>query len=416
MKYFISVSLTAVSLAVQAQLFIQDFESSTVLSDYYSTVPGINQFNSIKANGTTIAEIADGSLRLTRADSSSCGFYRNTDFIPVPKIIQYTFDIEVSGNSAGQTTAATFYAGSGLASGVSLESDKKKIHSRFGINLGSNPGEFSVRQISGSSGKTYSGRQTLTWVVNNSDVPFSYTGPDGSTEIAAPDTWDLWIGTFKELNDKSAETGDQELKNFKFVFTAGSAAIDIDNIIITDFTVLPVNLTTFTAAIKNSNVQLRWTTASEKNNSHFNIHRSQDGKEFEKIAVIAAGGNSAELLHYNYRDNALLPGINYYRLEQEDFDGKKTVLGVTSVKNEVPLQMKFLSINQQEAQFSIYSAKAQTGVFTLKNSIGQALIHLNLKMEAGYNQAVVFLNGRCRGLHIASVRTKDEIVSQKLLW
>src|SRR5690606_18590591 len=324
MKYFISVSLTAVSLAVQAQLFIQDFESSTVLSDYYSTVPGINQFNSIKANGTTIAEIADGSLRLTRADSSSCGFYRNTDFIPVPKIIQYTFDIEVSGNSAGQTTAATFYAGSGLASGVSLESDKKKIHSRFGINLGSNPGEFSVRQISGSSGKTYSGRQTLTWVVNNSDVPFSYTGPDGSTEIAAPDTWDLWIGTFKELNDKSAETGDQELKNFKFVFTAGSATIDIDNIIITDFTVLPVNLTTFTAAIKNSNVQLRWTTASEKNNSHFNIHRSQDRKEFEKIAVIAAGGNSAELLHYNYRDNALLPGINYYRLEQEDFDGKKT--------------------------------------------------------------------------------------------
>lgn len=415
MKHFLSTCMVLLALHVRAQLFTQNFEGSTILSDYYNSVPGINQFNSIKTNGSTSAAIINGRLSFTHLNASTCGFYRNTDFIPAPKIIQYKFDIEILDNTASQTTAAVFYIGSGLANGVSEETNLENVHSRIGVNISSNTGEFSFKPISGSTGNTYTGQQNITWVINNSDSPFTYIAPDGSNETLAVDTWDLWIGTVKEFNDKDAETPTQDLKNFKFVFTKGTGTIDIDNITITDFTVLPVELLSFKSEIKNSTALLRWSTASEKNSSHFNIYRSTDGEKFEQTASITAAGNSTEQHQYSYRDDSMRPGINYYRLEQEDFNGRHTVLGLTLVKNEAPLQLKFLTLNQQEAQFSIYSPKDLPAELTIRNSAGQTLEQQSLKLKQGYNQAVIPLS-RCRGLHIASLKTSAGIVSQKLLW
>jgi hypothetical protein len=45
-------------------------------------------------------------------------------------------------------------------------------------------------------------------------------------------------------------------------------------------TPLPVELTSFTAALKFDIVELKWSTASELNNDHFTIERSTDLREF----------------------------------------------------------------------------------------------------------------------------------------
>ena len=87
---------------------------------------------------------------------------------------------------------------------------------------------------------------------------------------------------------------------------------------------LPVDLTYFEAQPSiNHTAFLSWSTASEINNSHFEIERSYDGRVFETVGEVAGNGNSQHLIRYSYTDQAISPSENtaFYRLKQVDFDG-----------------------------------------------------------------------------------------------
>lgn len=49
---------------------------------------------------------------------------------------------------------------------------------------------------------------------------------------------------------------------------------------------------------KNTDCLITWQTASEQNCSHFNVLRSINNSDFEKIATINAKGNSLSLTDY----------------------------------------------------------------------------------------------------------------------
>ncbi|TZF82076.1 hypothetical protein FW774_15390 [Pedobacter sp. BS3] len=94
---------------------------------------------------------------------------------------------------------------------------------------------------------------------------------------------------------------------------------------------LPVNLTAFTAVIKNSRVEINWATSSEAVNSHFTIERSSDGKDFVTIGEIMGNGNSDVIHAYTFYDSYPCLGGNYYRLSQTDFNGVTTNLGIRAI-------------------------------------------------------------------------------------
>ncbi len=87
------------------------------------------------------------------------------------------------------------------------------------------------------------------------------------------------------------------------------------------FTVLPVELTEFKVTATDNNVTLDWETATELQNKGFEIERSTDGETWEMIGFVEGNGTSLEINNYNFIDENFLPGINYYRLKQIDFDG-----------------------------------------------------------------------------------------------
>lgn len=89
-------------------------------------------------------------------------------------------------------------------------------------------------------------------------------------------------------------------------------------------TLLPVEMLYFTArGINNEYIKLEWATATEINNEGFEIEKSTDGVNFEKIGFIAGAGNYAGKLDYNSDDFEVQTGIvYYYRLKQIDFDGQ----------------------------------------------------------------------------------------------
>lgn len=100
---------------------------------------------------------------------------------------------------------------------------------------------------------------------------------------------------------------------------------------------LPIELVYFSAELgNNASVQLDWATASEVNNSYFEVERSTNGKEFTSINNQSGAGNSSSLRNYSFTDEAPLSGVSYYRLKQVDFDGKFTYsnLITVTIKNE----------------------------------------------------------------------------------
>lgn len=89
-------------------------------------------------------------------------------------------------------------------------------------------------------------------------------------------------------------------------------------------TILPIELTSFTATCNGKSANLAWTTASERNNDYFVVERSHDAINFTEIARVAGAGNSIEQQDYNYIDYIAAEGDNYYRLVQVDYDGTRT--------------------------------------------------------------------------------------------
>jgi hypothetical protein len=91
-------------------------------------------------------------------------------------------------------------------------------------------------------------------------------------------------------------------------------------LLIMDYDVVPVELTSFTAAVSGGNVLLNWTTATELNNQGFDIERQAEGN-WSKIGYVPGYGTTTEPRSYSFMDESVATGIYIYRLKQIDFDG-----------------------------------------------------------------------------------------------
>ena len=84
---------------------------------------------------------------------------------------------------------------------------------------------------------------------------------------------------------------------------------------------LPVELSSFAASVNENNVLLSWSTATEINNSGFNVERKGADTDWEEIGFVPGFGTTTETHSYSYNDAGLHSGTYTYRLKQMDFDG-----------------------------------------------------------------------------------------------
>jgi len=100
-------------------------------------------------------------------------------------------------------------------------------------------------------------------------------------------------------------------------------------------TPLPVALLSFSGHHdESSNVnELDWVTSSERNCNYFEIMKSADADYFSSIGKTEGSGNSSQERNYQFADDHVLGGINYYYLKQIDFDGKETLSNTISIRS-----------------------------------------------------------------------------------
>ncbi len=89
------------------------------------------------------------------------------------------------------------------------------------------------------------------------------------------------------------------------------------------YSVVPVELVSFSAIVDGNNVSLSWSAATEINNKGFYIERKSDDN-WTEIGFVEGSGTTTEIHNYSYEDKNVdiksSPEI-YYRLKQTDFDG-----------------------------------------------------------------------------------------------
>lgn len=134
----------------------------------------------------------------------------------------------------------------------------------------------------------------------------------------------------------------------------GDAALPLGTINGACGSVLPVELTKFTAERANTtDAHLEWATASENNSNLYDIERSTDGKKFTKVGAVKAAGHSHEPMRYDYLDKNLplsITNVFYYRLKMTDLDGTSTLTEMRTVKFDTVGKNLFADIFPNPAQ------------------------------------------------------------------
>lgn len=140
--------------------------------------------------------------------------------------------------------------------------------------------------------------------------------------ISANGDYRMWVGAGPFTLPANAEvvTG--------FAIVAGTTLADLQtnaNAAKQKWTVLvPVELTSFTANQTGSTVSLNWTTATETNNSGFEVQRSINGADWVAIGFKPGMITTSEVTNYAFADDVsgLGSASVAYRLKQMDLDGR----------------------------------------------------------------------------------------------
>lgn len=142
----------------------------------------------------------------------------------------------------------------------------------------------------------------------------------------------LSSGTESNTDSDVTGSGANANKSGSFDIAAGNIFLNMDAGIVnaSNLVPLPVTWLKFNAVLTNANKDalLTWSTATEINNSHFEVERSLDAQHFTQIGIVkskSVSGHSSNILNYDFTDymvSKLSSNIIYYRVKQVDYDGK----------------------------------------------------------------------------------------------
>jgi len=139
--------------------------------------------------------------------------------------------------------------------------------------------------------------------------------------------------------------------------------------------ILPISLTHFSATPKSDRIELSWATASEQNNDYMAVERSAEGSRWQELGRVAGAGTTTQPQAYTLTDEKPLPGLNYYRLRQVDYDGAveyhKTI--VVDFKSATGGLHLFPSPAQERLNVALPAPAAQDSELWLLDTQGRVL-------------------------------------------
>ncbi|MFT4092732.1 MAG: gliding motility-associated C-terminal domain-containing protein [Niabella sp.] len=255
---FLKTSAAASASDTISQVYFeQDFDSSTIYTDYIGT--GANQFDGLIFNGTSNINTLNNTLQIVKnggTGTNRAGVTKtDTPFNPdgAGGFLKFQMEITVSNNTANVSAGFRFSIGANMSGTAPAAPGDANVHSDLYVNPTATTGAFILAAgVDGAvSGEALSGTQKIVWYINNSGSPVGYNAPGGTQVSVLNDAADVWAideaGTATLVIDDAPATtatvtGLQQLKisnNPNF-----TATIDIDNIVISEEPVIELKTIT----------------------------------------------------------------------------------------------------------------------------------------------------------------------------
>jgi hypothetical protein len=323
--------LAVTGTGTNTAIYISNFQDRQIYM--LTTTNGINftLANTINANSTNVG--ADGGIRSIDGVPGSTDLWLEQ----LGGIRPTRYSVTGSALTAGQTitNASTNYAHVKY-----FEVGKRK----FVVSTGANPATDPATAIKISLFEILSDG-TNVLLANNS---LSNSSPNVNGNAYAD-------GAVRINTDGTATV-------FQLLTGTGLAAY-------TTSTTLPVQLSSFSASLKNNQNTLNWTTASEQNNKGFEIERSADNRIFVKIGFVSsnsATGNANATNSYSFVDFNAPNGTSYYRLKQTDFNGDFRYSDVKFVKNHFGNNEHLIYPNPTTAEINLRISRNTNNIYSYK--------------------------------------------------
>lgn len=173
---------------------------------------------------------------------------------------------------------------------------------------------------------------------------------------------------------------------------------------------LPVSLVSFSGYKDGTRNQLRWTTANEQNNRGFDIQRSADGVNYSSIGFIntqAVGGTSSDMLNYAFTDLSPAGSRQYYRLRQEDIDGRSKLSNIVLIRGDKPVSLSIDGLFPNPANTVVNVLIAAPGRDQVKVIItdmaGRTMLQKQVSVETGANTVPVDISKLTNGTYLVKL-------------
>ncbi len=199
---------------------------------------------------------------------------------------------------------------------------------------------------------------------------------------------------------------------------AGSSTVFIDNIYFSKGSPLPIILSSFDAVKKGNASQLDWHTSMESNNKGFHVQRSKNATNWETLDFINGVGYSNLDNAYNFVDNKPTKGVNYYRLKQEDFNGRTSysdikVLRFTE-KEELNLTI-FPNPTKETVYVDLSSFGNGAANLSIVDAAGKIVMSKNISILNGNYNASINLKAFAKGSYILQIKNTENNISKILV-
>jgi hypothetical protein len=153
--------------------------------------------------------------------------------------------------------------------------------------------------------------------------------------------------------------------------------------------VLAAKLLSFKGKNEDGVNQLQWFTGSEQDNDYFELQKSKDGENFEKLTEVPGKGNSSSLSVYNAFDENPFAGLTYYRLRLVDKQGIGTYSEIISVNSPTGKKIEFVGVHPNptsEVLFTeFYLTEATALTVEIRDISGKLVKAFNASLAAGKN-------------------------------
>lgn len=176
---------------------------------------------------------------------------------------------------------------------------------------------------------------------------------------------------------------------------------------------LPIELLSFDAKCNNEQVNISWETISQTENHHFELERTVDGINYEKIGTIAGAGNSSQSLKYTFTDPNPPKGTSYYSLKQFDNNGKEKDLSLVAVTCD-ELERITASPNPGTGIYAIDGVSPNSEVI-VTDIIGQIIYRSVKDLESKSDLFQIDLSKELNGIYFIHVLSSKGMSSEKII-